>query len=144
MSTFTDAIGLTVEAISAQRVSGQLELSAAHHQPWGVVHGGVWTAAIETVATLGAVQAVAADGLRAVGVHNSCDFVRPFASGTVVIVATAVNHWVRMSSTPTEDQGRRTPDIGCCPPRLSAHGLMDCSQNTTSWSRLATNETPPS
>jgi 1,4-dihydroxy-2-naphthoyl-CoA hydrolase len=90
MSTFTDSLGLNLDEVTGQRVTGTLELSAAHHQPWGVVHGGVWTAVIETVATVGAVEAAKAFGMRAVGVHNSCDFVRPFVSGRAQVVATAV------------------------------------------------------
>lgn len=90
MSAFTDAMGLTLDQVTADRVTATLDLSDAHHQPWGVVHGGVWTAAIETVASLGAVQAAKAFGMRAVGVHNSCDFIRPFVSGRAQIVATAL------------------------------------------------------
>lgn len=90
MSAFTDALGLTIAEITGDRVTATLELSSAHHQPWGVVHGGVWTAAIETVATVGAVQAAKTLGMRAVGVHNSCDFLRPFVSGRAQIVATAL------------------------------------------------------
>jgi uncharacterized protein (TIGR00369 family) len=90
MSAFTDALGLTLGEVTERRATATLQLSSAHHQPWGVVHGGVWTAAIETVATVGAVQAAQAFGMRSVGVHNSCDFVRPFVSGTAQVVATAV------------------------------------------------------
>ena len=45
---FLRAAGLVFDEISATRVTGHLELGPEHHTPWGVVHGGVYTAAVET------------------------------------------------------------------------------------------------
>jgi 1,4-dihydroxy-2-naphthoyl-CoA hydrolase len=47
---FLRAAGLIFDEISATRVTGHLELGPEHHTPWGVVHGGVYTAAVETAA----------------------------------------------------------------------------------------------
>lgn len=64
-----------------------MELGPDHHTPWGVVHGGVYAAAIETVATLGASAAVLEREQSAVGVNNITDFIRPMVAGKVEIVA---------------------------------------------------------
>ena len=87
-SAFMVAAGLHLDEVTATRVTGWIDLGPAHHQPWGLVHGGVYTTAIEGAATSGAVAAVAADGLVAVGVNNNTNFVRAIAAGPVSVVAT--------------------------------------------------------
>jgi uncharacterized protein (TIGR00369 family) len=52
-----------------------------------VVHGGVYTTAIESAASIGATAAVADRGLIAVGVNNNTDFVRSMTSGEVTVRA---------------------------------------------------------
>jgi acyl-coenzyme A thioesterase PaaI-like protein len=37
---------------TSTRVSGSIAADGRHHQPWGIVHGGLYTTAIETFATL--------------------------------------------------------------------------------------------
>jgi 1,4-dihydroxy-2-naphthoyl-CoA hydrolase len=71
-----EAMGLQIESASGTRVTAHLELGAQHHTPWGVVHGGVYTTAIESLASVGASLAVRERGEFAVGVNNSTDFLR--------------------------------------------------------------------
>jgi 1,4-dihydroxy-2-naphthoyl-CoA hydrolase len=52
-----------------------------------VVHGGVYTAAVETAVSVGASTAVADRGLIAVGVANNTDFLRPMTEETVEVSA---------------------------------------------------------
>ncbi len=85
---FLQAAGLQLGEVTAYRVSGTIELTSAHHTPWGVVHGGLYTTAAETAASVGASAAVADRGQFAVGVHNSTDFLRAAAGGTVRVTAT--------------------------------------------------------
>jgi uncharacterized protein (TIGR00369 family) len=89
-STFVRSAGLVVGDVSGTRVTGRLELSAEHHTPWGVVHGGVYTPAIESAASIGASAAVQESGQFAVGVHNATDFLRPMTEGRVDVEAVAV------------------------------------------------------
>src|SRR5919204_5674167 len=72
------------------RVSGSIAADERHHQPWGIVHGGLYTAAIETFATTGAYEAVKDRGQLAVGVSNITDFLRPHRSGRLNVVATPI------------------------------------------------------
>ena len=46
------------EERSPTRVSGSVAADERHHQPWGLVHGGLYTTVIETFATTGAFEAV--------------------------------------------------------------------------------------
>ena len=85
------AAGLVFDEVSATRVSGHLELGSEHHTPWGVVHGGVYTAAVETAASVGASIAVRDQGQVAVGLTNTTHFLRSVTAGRVNVEATALN-----------------------------------------------------
>jgi 1,4-dihydroxy-2-naphthoyl-CoA hydrolase len=69
------------------RVVGSVAADERHHQPWGLVHGGLFTTAIETFATTGAFEAVKDTGQVAVGVTNITDFLRPHRTGRLDVVA---------------------------------------------------------
>lgn len=71
-------------------VSGSIAADERHHQPWGLVHGGLYTTAIETFATTGAVEAVKHLGQQAVGVSNYTDFLRPHRAGRLNVTAVAI------------------------------------------------------
>jgi uncharacterized protein (TIGR00369 family) len=77
--------------VTPTRVTGSVAADERHHQPWGVVHGGLYTTAVETFATTGAFEAVRADGQRAVGVSNITDFLRPHQRGRLQVEATAIH-----------------------------------------------------
>jgi uncharacterized protein (TIGR00369 family) len=84
---FMRAAGLQLDEVSGSRVTGHIDLDASHHTPWGVVHGGVYTTAVESVASVGASVAVMDDDQFAVGVSNSTDFLRAVTEGRVDVVA---------------------------------------------------------
>ncbi len=73
--------------VTGSRVHATMMLTADHHQPFGIVHGGVYAFAVEGVASYGANAAVADRGMYAVGINNSTDFLRPMVEGEVDIVA---------------------------------------------------------
>ena len=82
-SAFLAAAGLRITHVAADRVEGVIDLGPAHHTPWGVVHGGVYTTAVESAASVGATAAVADRGQIAVGTNNNTDFLRSMTTGTV-------------------------------------------------------------
>ena len=86
-SAFVAATGFDVAEISGTRVSGTVEVGPDQHTPWGVVHGGVYCAVVESAASIGASAAVADRGQFAVGVNNSTDFLRPVTAGRLDVVA---------------------------------------------------------
>jgi 1,4-dihydroxy-2-naphthoyl-CoA hydrolase len=89
-SVFVAATGFVPAETSGTRVTGTVELGPDQHTPWGVVHGGVYCAVIESAASIGASAAVADRGQFAVGVNNSTDFLRPVTSGRLDVVAEPV------------------------------------------------------
>lgn len=87
---FNERIGLVVEEASGDSVRLSLEVGPAHHQPHGIVHGGVWCSLVETAASLGAALWYGDRG-RVVGVANHTDFLRAISDGAVTAVATPIH-----------------------------------------------------
>jgi uncharacterized protein (TIGR00369 family) len=52
-------------------------------QPFGQVHGGVYAAISETLASVGTMVVVVAQGSAAMGLSNQTSFLRPISSGTI-------------------------------------------------------------
>jgi uncharacterized protein (TIGR00369 family) len=90
-SAFLQAAGLVLDEITADRVTGHLDLSPEHHTPWGIVHGGVYTTAIESAASVGASHAVRDRGQVAVGLTNTTHFLRSLTAGRVDVEAAALS-----------------------------------------------------
>jgi 1,4-dihydroxy-2-naphthoyl-CoA hydrolase len=88
---FLRAAGLAFDEITATRVSGHVLLGPEHHTPWGIVHGGVYTTAIESAASVGASTAVRDQGQVAVGLTNTTHFLRSVTGGRVNVEATALS-----------------------------------------------------
>ena len=81
---------IEIDEAGPSRVRGSVAADERHHQPWGLVHGGLYTAVIETFATTGAFEAVKDRGQHAVGVTNITDFLRPHREGRLEVVASAI------------------------------------------------------
>lgn len=90
-SAFLRGLGLRFDVVEPTRVVGSIDLGPDQHTPWGVVHGGAYTTAIESVASVGASLAVRERGQFAVGLNNNTDFLRPLVRGTVRVVAEAIH-----------------------------------------------------
>jgi 1,4-dihydroxy-2-naphthoyl-CoA hydrolase len=84
---FLQALGLVIDGISATRVTAHLDLSPEHHTPWGIVHGGVYTTAVESAASIGASASVRDRGQVAVGLTNTTHFLRPLNAGRANVEA---------------------------------------------------------
>ena len=76
------------------RVLAHLTVAKHHLQPYGIVHGGVYASAAETVASLGAhVNATSRDpAAGAVGLENHTTFLRAAGEGTQVILEATPLH----------------------------------------------------
>jgi 1,4-dihydroxy-2-naphthoyl-CoA hydrolase len=83
-------LDIRFDEVTSQLVRGSIAADERHHQPWGIVHGGLYTAAIETFATTGAFEAIKDRGQQAVGVANVTDFLRPHRDGRLQVVATPI------------------------------------------------------
>jgi 1,4-dihydroxy-2-naphthoyl-CoA hydrolase len=89
---FVEMIGLDIQEIGPDRVLAMLDVDERHHQPYGVVHGGVYCSIIETIASYGAVSWASQQGIiGSVGVSNATDFLRSHRTGRLRAVATPIH-----------------------------------------------------
>jgi uncharacterized protein (TIGR00369 family) len=95
-SPLTRALGLIIDDYGDDGdtggctwLSGHIDAGPEHHQPMGLVHGAVYTGAVETAASVGATASVYHLGQFAVGVDNFTDFVRPVREGRLQVEARA-------------------------------------------------------
>jgi 1,4-dihydroxy-2-naphthoyl-CoA hydrolase len=82
-SPFDLHYGLEILEASDDLVRGVVPVRPHVKQPTGVVHGGVHAAIAEALASLGTNHGVAAGGNVALGMSNSCSFLRPIEDGTI-------------------------------------------------------------
>ena len=85
-------LGLEVLEVTPERVSARLLAGPQHHQPYGVLHGGVYCSIVEAVASYGAGYRALALGQKGVlGVSNSTDFFRSHSEGELACEGRAVH-----------------------------------------------------
>jgi len=84
-----ETLGIEYLGGTAERVEGRFEVTDRVRQPFGIVHGGAFAALAETICSAGTYEAVAGDGMVAMGQANQASFLRPITTGTAHAVATA-------------------------------------------------------
>ena len=84
---FDGLIGLELTEVSADIARGRIEVHDEILQPFGVVHGGVYAAVAESLASRGTFAGVVRSGAMALGLSNSTSFLRPVSSGVIESVA---------------------------------------------------------
>ena len=83
--TFVEYLGLDIRELTGERVVARWTAGPKHHQPYGIVHGGVHCSVVETLGSLGGhYWAVARDPeAKVVGVNNNTDFFRAVTDGAM-------------------------------------------------------------
>ena len=108
--TFDGLYGLQIHDVSEEEVTASVPVRDAVKQPMGLVHGGLYAAIAESLASMATATAVMADGRRAMGLSNSTSFLRPITEGTVHATARRLHRgrstWV-WDVEITDDAGRR-------------------------------------
>ena len=87
---FNEVLGIELTTVTADVVVGRLPVAPHLHQPYGIVHGGVWASVVETVASIGAATWLGDRG-KVVGVSNHTNFLRAVQDGVVDARATPVH-----------------------------------------------------
>ncbi len=91
-SAFDRGIGLTYTESSPDGVTAQLAVTPKLHQPMGLVHGGVWCAMVESMASVSAYLWLSKNGGgNVVGVNNNTDFLRAVTEGIAYGVSEPVH-----------------------------------------------------
>jgi 1,4-dihydroxy-2-naphthoyl-CoA hydrolase len=80
---FNQALALTFVSMRADEVIVEMPIGPHHHQPMGIVHGGVYCALVETVCSVGANLYAQQHNRLVVGVDNHTSFLRAQRSGTL-------------------------------------------------------------
>ncbi|WP_433318296.1 PaaI family thioesterase [Micromonospora sp. CA-269861] len=87
---FVALLGLKIEEASADRVVISWQVRPELHQPFGIQHGGVYCAVVESAASMGGALWLADRGT-VVGVSNQTDFLRAVRDGELTAVGTPVH-----------------------------------------------------
>ncbi|MGC4808838.1 PaaI family thioesterase [Micromonospora sp. DT233] len=87
---FVALLGLEFEEAGADRVVIRWRVRPELHQPFGIQHGGVYCAVVETAASVGGSLWLGERG-RVVGVSNQTDFLRAVREGELTAVGTPVH-----------------------------------------------------
>jgi uncharacterized protein (TIGR00369 family) len=80
---FDALLGLELLDCSDELVTARLAVRDALRQPFGLVHGGVFTSIAETLASVGTAVVVVPRGDTAMGLSNQTSFLRPITAGTI-------------------------------------------------------------
>jgi 1,4-dihydroxy-2-naphthoyl-CoA hydrolase len=95
------AMGLRLVRATREEVAAEMIIQPCHLQAYGIVHGGVYSGIIESLASIGAAIHAMAEGKSVVGLENHTSFLRAVREGTLHAVATPLT------------RGRRSPVWEC-------------------------------
>ncbi|MBX7434652.1 PaaI family thioesterase [Mycobacterium sp. Y57] len=89
---FDSELGLTFLEVTPDGGRARLQITDKLLQPWGIVHGGVYCAVIESLASVsGHTWLTENGGGTVVGVNNNTDFLRAISTGTVIATSTPIH-----------------------------------------------------
>ena len=86
-NTFEGFLGLEWHELTERSALVSFQVRDNLKQPLGLLHGGIYCAVAETVASVATVRAVWRDGLTGSGLSNTASFLRPITAGTVHVAA---------------------------------------------------------
>lgn len=110
---FGGGIGIEYVEITPDKVVVSIEVGPHLHQPYGIVHGGVYCAIAEEVASIAGAVWLGGEG-KVVGVNNNTDFLRAVTEGTLTATGTPVHRGRSQQLWRVEitDDGGRTAAVG--------------------------------
>jgi uncharacterized protein (TIGR00369 family) len=83
-ATFDTLIGMhDVRVEDDGSITATVPVRSDLKQPFGLVHGGVYAAMAESLASMGTFLGVHEQGMHAMGLSNSTSFLRPILEGTI-------------------------------------------------------------
>ena len=107
--TLDSHLGRQIIEVKEDSARAQVPVTNRVLQPYGLVHGGVYAALAESLASMATAAAVRDDGNIAVGLSNATSFVRPATTGVVHALASRRHRgrttWI-WDVDMTDDEGR--------------------------------------
>lgn len=107
---FDATLGLVYTEVTPDGLKAQLLVKPSLLQPMGIVHGGVWCAMVESMASVSAYVWLRDNGGgNVVGVNNNTDFLRAITEGTAFGVSEPVHRGRRQQLwlVTIRDEGQR-------------------------------------
>jgi len=90
--SFIGKLGLDIDdLVEVGHRSGRLAVVPGVCQPMGIVHGGIYAAIAETLASMGTADGVIVLGKVPLGMSNNTSFLRPVSTGWVRAEADAIH-----------------------------------------------------
>jgi len=89
---FERALGLLFTKVTPDELQCEVPVVPQLLQPYGLVHGGVYAAIVETLASAGAALHAMSLGKTSVGLENTTSFVRAVRAGTLVATGKPVHN----------------------------------------------------
>ena len=90
--TFEGFLQLTWHELTDESAQVSFDVRDNLKQPLGLLHGGIYSAVAETVASVATVNAVWEDGYIGSGLSNYASFLRPVTGGTLDVFAKLRGH----------------------------------------------------
>jgi uncharacterized protein (TIGR00369 family) len=87
---FDSAMGVRIVRASPDEVVLEYDVGPQHLQPYGIVHGGLHCAVVETACSTGAGLSARKRGQAVVGIENHTSFIRAVRSGRIEVRATPI------------------------------------------------------
>jgi uncharacterized protein (TIGR00369 family) len=106
---WNQAIGIHFLHATVDEVIAETEIGPHHHQAYGIVHGGVYSSMIETVASVGAALAALPRSQSVVGLENNTSFLNAVREGKLRATARPLMRGRRTQvweATVTDAEGR--------------------------------------
>jgi uncharacterized protein (TIGR00369 family) len=91
-NTFEGFLGLDWLELTPEAAHVQFKVRENLKQPLGLMHGGIYAAVAETVASVATVNNVWRDGFIGAGLNNYASFLRPITEGVVDVRARLRGH----------------------------------------------------
>src|SRR3954465_7651678 len=89
--TLDGVLGFETLEVGPDRARSRARVTTSHKQPYGLVHGGVYAAMAESLASQATMNAGCAGGDVAMGLSNHTSFMRPVLEGHVNATARRVH-----------------------------------------------------
>jgi 1,4-dihydroxy-2-naphthoyl-CoA hydrolase len=86
-SSFEGFLDLRWEQLSTDAARVRFAVRDDLRQPLGLLHGGIYSAVAETIASVATARGVWRDGITVSGLSNTAHFLRPVTAGTVHVLA---------------------------------------------------------
>jgi len=102
-------MGIHFIRATADEVVAEMEIAEHHHQPYGIVHGGVHSGLIEAITSVGAALAALSRSQSVVGLENHTSFLNAVREGKLLATARPLMRGRRTQvweATVTDTEGR--------------------------------------